>query len=405
MVALPAPDEEPPPMKTLLVISSAPLERRGDRLVLDGKFLDGMAAYCAGWDGPVRGLLQKAGGKVPFGREVAPDDLPFTLEIAPPGTPLTRDRLAGCDVILCSGDTHRYFYLADLCRGLPVRLCYIIEYILETRLQIIDLDPRLSWPRKAYAALWTRRQERRRRRAFARADGLQANGYPAAAAYGGLNARTVRYLDNRIGTAQMATPGEMAARRARLLSGAPLRLVHSGRLEPMKGSQDLVPVARRLKAAGVAFHLDIFGSGSLEGQIRAGVAEAGLQEQVTLHGSVDFAAALVPFTRQTSDIFLSCHRQSDPSCTYLEALGCGVALAGYGNRMWQALAAESQAGWVAPLGDPGALAEALIAADRDRAGIAAACERGRAFAGNHTFETEFGRRLEHLVQLAQMAPS
>ena len=44
-------------------------------------------------------------------------------------------------------------------------------------------------------------------------------------------------------------------------------------------------------------------------------------------GVVDFETELVPFTRQNADIFLGCHRQSDPSCTYLEAMGCGVAVA------------------------------------------------------------------------------
>jgi hypothetical protein len=66
--------------------------------------------------------------------------------------------------------------------------------------------------------------------------------------------------------------------------------------------------------------------------------------RVRLHGAVDFDTALVPFTRTGADMFLGCHRQSDPSCTYLEATGCGVAIAGHDNRIWSGLNAAAEAG-------------------------------------------------------------
>ncbi len=383
-------------MKQLLVISSAPAQVTPDGVVLDKKFLEGMRSYCAGWSGSVHCILQKS-GTVPFGTTVDPSALPFTLQMPGAETQLSRELLSQYDVILCSGDNFRYFYLADLCRDLPVRLYYIIEYILETRLQIVQLDAGLSPLRKLKAMLWTLRQELHRRRAFRQADGLQANGYPADAAYRGLNANTVLYLDNRVRLADMATDTEMAARRAHLEAQAPLRLIHSGRLERMKGSHDLIPIARRLRDRGVAFRLDIFGTGSLEEEIRTGIADAGLQELVHLHGTVDFQSELVPFTRRQSDVFLSCHRQSDPSCTYLEALGCGVAVAGYSNRMWQALQEQSGAGWVAPLGKPDALADVIAAAAEDRADVVSRSAAALAFARQHSFETEFNRRIAHLA--------
>ena len=42
-----------------------------------------------------------------------------------------------------------------------------------------------------------------------------------------------------------------------------------------------------------------------------------------------FESELVPWMRQEADIFLSCHRQDDPSCAYLEAMGCGLPVLGY----------------------------------------------------------------------------
>jgi glycosyltransferase involved in cell wall biosynthesis len=211
-----------------------------------------------------------------------------------------------------------------------------------------------------------------------------------------MNANTMMYLDNRIGENLLATENEMEARQQRLLNGAPLRLVHSGRLEHLKGSQDLIPIARRLAAKGVDFTLDIFGTGSLEDEIRKGIAEQGLQETVRLNGIVDFESELVPFARQHADIYLSCHRQSDPSCTYIESMGCGLAVIGYANRMWSALCEDSHAGWIAPLGNRNALADAIAEAASDRMRLASYCRAARRFADKHSFEREFTRRIEHL---------
>lgn len=142
--------------------------------------------------------------------------------------------------------------------------------------------------------------------------------------------------------------------------------------------------------------LDVFGTGSLEPEIREAARQAGLQDRVRLHGVVDFARELVPFARGGSDIYLSCHRQSDPSCSYLENMGCGLAVAGYGNRMWAALARESQAGWVAPLGNVAALADCIAAAHRDRAGLMRRCDNALGFARAHLFDAEFDKRIAQM---------
>ncbi len=206
------------------------------------------------------------------------------------------------------------------------------------------------------------------------------------------------YLDNRMSPELFISQAEMADKTRRLLDGAPLRLVYSGRLEPMKGAQDLLPVARRLRAQGLRFTLDIFGSGSLQEQISAAIREAGLQAEVTLHEPVDFATVLVPHLRRNADLYLCCHRQSDPSCTYLENMGCGLAVVGYGNRMWADLSRESGAGWVTPLGKPEKLASCIAATDRDRAEIAARCQKAAQFAKEHDFHAEFQRRMAHLAR-------
>ncbi len=383
-------------MTSLLVVSSAPAAIVDKKPFLDIKFVEGMRYYNELWNGPVSCILKLRAGTFPFGQTYAPEELPFNVTLLPCHKGIGSEEISRHDIILCGGDNHEHLHLADICREARKKLVFIIEYIPETRRQITFLDPSRSLPRKLYSLLWTMKQERRRRRAFRIADGIQANGYPAFSHYRPMNANTMIHLDNRVGENLLATETEMEAREQRLLSGAPLRLLHSGRLEHLKGSQDLIPIARRLDAKGIDFTLDVFGTGSLEDEIRKGVAEHGLEDRVRLNGAVDFESELMPFARQNADVYLSCHRQSDPSCTYIENMGCGLAVIGYANRMWSTLCQESNAGCVEPLGDARSLADAVVEAAKDRQSLAASCRAAREFTGTRTFEGEFARRIEHL---------
>lgn len=386
-------------MTRLLIVSSAAAALVDGKPLLDIKFVEGMRCYSNLWSGPVYCMLKLQRTPPPFSAVYEPETLPFDLALLPPAETIGPNRIAGADLILSGGDSHEHLHLADLARQGGKKLAYIIEYIPETRRQIIRLDRSRNFPKKVYATLWAARQERRRRRAFRLADGIQANGYPAFAEYGSMNPNTMMYLDNRVSDDLLATEEEMDVRRKRLLNGATLRLMHSGRLEPMKGSHDLVPLARRLEKSDIDFELHIFGSGSLEREIRDGIARYGLEDRVRLGGVVDFETELVPFARTRADIYVSCHLQSDPSCTYIESMGCGLAVAGYGNRMWAALCKESGGGQTAPMGDVNALAEAIVRYAKDRQRLVAHCAASRSFASRHSFEREFQRRVDHLRAL------
>ena len=384
-------------MNKLLIVATAPVIEQGRTLRLDTKFVEGMRAHCALWPGPVACVLRRGAGAVPFGADHDPARLGFDLHLLDPDQPIGAAQMHGVRMVFAAADDAQALDLGPLARAHGAGLVYSLEYTLGTRLQIVRLDPARNWPRKSWSMLWNLRQERRRRAALRAADGVQANGYPAFDAYATLNRAAMLYLDGRMTPALMATPAEMAARAERLASGAPLRLIHSGRLEPMKGAQDLLPVMAALRAMGVQASLDIYGAGSLRGAIADGLGAFG--GAVRLHDPVDFETVLVPVSRREADVFLSCHRQSDPSCTYLEAMGCGLAVAGYDNRMWARLAAEAGAGQVVQMGRVQALARAIADWNRDRAALADAAARGLAFAQAHDFPTEFKARMDHLVAL------
>lgn len=381
-------------MPRLLMIMPAPVTRLPDgRFRMDVKFVEGMRLHKALWPGSVTVVLWDHGQTIPFGADYSREDLGFEFEVLDGGAPLPPALLARHDSISASADMVETLALAGPGK-LPVT--YSVEYTIGTRLRIVALDRGLNWPRKIWSMLWNLTMERRRRRALRLSAGIQANGYPAYEAYRGLHKSTILYLDGRMRHAMLATPAEMAARAAHLRAGRAVRIVHSGRLEPMKGAQDLLPVARMLVAQGVDFTLDIFGPGSLEAELRAGAADLG--GRLRLHAPVDFETSLVPWMRANADMFLSCHRQADPSCTYLESMGCGVPVLGYDNQMWALMRADCEAGWVVPMAQPRALVAEVARLSGTREEIIAHAAKALDFASFHDFETEFTRRMLHRAE-------
>lgn len=378
------------------MIVPAPVNRLPDgRVRMDVKFVEGMRLHKALWPGTVTVVLWDHGQVIPFGAEYDPEVLGFEFVVLDGGAVLPQALIDQHDSLSASADMVETLDLAGPGR-LPV--FYSVEYTIGTRLKIVALDASLGPLRKARSMLWNLLVEGRRRRAFRRAAGIQANGYPAYESYRGLNPSTILYLDGRMRRDMMATPEEMAERAV----PGPLRLVHSGRLEAMKGAQDLLPVVRGLMERGVDFTLDVFGTGSLEGALRDAVA--GFGGRMRLHAPVDFETVLVPWMRANADLYLSCHRQSDPSCTYLEAMGCGVPVIGYDNAMWAQMCADAGAGWVVPMGRTDKMARQVAAIAADRAGLAEQAIRALDFAAHHDFETEFTRRMLHRAERRWTGP-
>jgi colanic acid/amylovoran biosynthesis glycosyltransferase len=383
-------------MRRLVVISSTPAMLVDGNPFLDIKFVEGMRFYASIWNGPVKCILHISNRSFPFGRTFNRQEISFEIQFMSKEQGLEGYDIQESDLVLASAEDYKCLDLASYLQSSGAKLVYVIENLPQTRRQIILLERKLNFFKKLHSILWETKQEFKRRKAFIIADGVQANGYPAYSRYRALNQNSMMFLDNRLRGEMFASEPEMEERLARLQSGATLRLVHSGRLETLKGSQDLIPIAQRLEAMGIDFTLDIFGAGSLESEIREGIEHHSLHERVHLRGEVDFQADLVPFLRSHADIYLSCHRQSDPSCTYIENMGCGLAVVGYDNLMWSGLCLESAAGWVVPMGKVEKAAEAIAEAARNRDLLVERCISAKKFAQKHSFENEFIRRIKHL---------
>ncbi len=277
-------------------------------------------------------------------------------------------------------------YLPLLEARLPGRCVLNAENDLANRLRY-SLEGVRSPLRRARIAAGARRHERGLRRAVRRSDGLQCNGGAAFAAYGGLQPRSMMFYDSRVFR-------ESRAQGPRPLTGT-LSLAFSGRLIQQKGFADALAAFAEARRRGLDAVLHVFGDGDLRGMLPDD------DPRVEYHGLVSYEPDWVRFMTEKVDALLIPHRQGDPSCTYLEGMGCALPFVSYDNDTAQHLVTVSQAGWTAPLGDVRGLAEHLLRLQDDPGVLVAAQKAALAFAAQHTFEAECARRAAHLRSCGQ----
>jgi colanic acid/amylovoran biosynthesis glycosyltransferase len=367
------------------------------RFELTRKFIDGMQAYARAWDGRVVAYFDAAADDLSDldRTTVSTSDIDFDIRILPFDAAFYAE-LAGRGVVL--GNHYRLPDLARRSRELGVASVYNPEYTLRTRLQFI----RASRPnplRRLRGALWELREEARLTQQIRFAQGLQCNGLPSYLAYGRLNPAPLLYFDSRVKAADLIAEDDLLAQNQRRALGSPLHLVFMGRLIPAKGADHLLDVAVALRELEVPFRMTICGDGPLGPGLERRILEAGLGGSVELPGVLDFARELLPFLKREADLFVCCHRQGDPSCSYLEALACGVPIVGYDNEALRTLLGTSAAGASSPLDRPLPLAQLIARAHRDRRLLCTWADRARSFASEHTMDRTFDARIRHLLDV------
>ena len=371
--------------------------------VLTRKFIDGATAYAERWPGPVIVAVERAETRSDHLDNVAvhPFDVPFHLRWIDweTGVDVANDLMAEARIVLASL-VDKHTHLGALCNELGVPLVYISEYSLATRRQIVRAEtanPVLRWRRER----WTTQLEDRYRAAVRLATGIQCNGTPTFESYRSINPQPLLYFDTRVGEAHLANCAVVSKRVKEMQNGGPLRLAFSGRLIAMKGADHLPLVAMELRRLGVPFFMDICGGGALKPVLRKMINRFNLSDRVKLTGVLDFHSQLLPMMARSIDLFVCCHRQGDPSCTYLETMSCGTPIAGYGNEALRGVVERSGAGWLTPMDDPAELAACIAALHRNRDLLAAAAFTSLEFASHHTFERVMQSRVDHLQLCAQ----
>ena len=380
----------------LLIVSSTPVIRRGEHLVMDKKFVAGAALSARLWGGPVRVLARESNdAKLPFATPYLTEDLPFSLHLLKSENAFGSAGLEGASAILASGDDPKQLFISKWATDRRIPVTFTIENPLWGSLEIIWIE-RQGLLRRLKASIWAIITEYRRRQAFRLASGLQANGTPAQHSYRKTARQLLPFFDTRMATALLSTDEEIETRAVYRKEGHPLRLAFSGRLERIKGVDHLLKVARHLNDAEFPFTLDVYGIGAMEADVHKAAADGLLR----YHGAVEFDTELAPSLRVSCDLFISCHLQSDPSCTYLEALGCGTPILGYGNRAFRGLMGLCDGGWIVRNNFVVQMVAELMRLDRNRHEITRKAFIGRDFSRCHSFEMTFERRIAQLRDFA-----
>jgi glycosyltransferase involved in cell wall biosynthesis len=225
---------------------------------------------------------------------------------------------------------------------------------------------------------------------------LHCNGYPIFEESARFNRNRLLYLDSRMSGDMVIPEDVLRARLADRRRRKP-RLIFSGRFEPAKGALDAVRVGIECLRGGLEFEMHLYGQGSQRAAMERLVERHDAGRSVFVHAPIPYPE-LMELSRGF-DVFVCCHVQDDPSCTYLESLGCGLPIAGYGNAMWRSMREHSKAGITTTLGKPAALAHALRRLLDEPARLDALSLDARRFALEHTFEREFALRTRSLARL------
>jgi len=388
----------------LVIIPSVPVWSNGSTLCFDRKFYDGIIQYTQYWPGWITCLMATSRtGKSDFGVvEKRADELPFSCIAFGENEIVTGEHLKNASLVLAAGDAHDQLHISALCKKSNIKCVYVIEYIPETRYQIASLstnNPLVLLRRLLY--IWN--YEQKRIAAFRLCDALQSNGTPAYHQYHTVKNRLL-YFDTRVSKKQVIDDADLETRLDNLRQGKPLRLAFSGRLIRMKGADHLVKLAQILKAKGVRFHLTIYGAGDLDGDMRAEITAHSLENEVSMPGPVDFHTKLIPDIKANVDLFVCLHRQSDPSCTYLETLSCGVPIVGYNNRAFAGIMELANIGWGTKMDNLEGIASIISALSTNRNELADRSRNSATFARLHDFETTYQNRIGHLLALTGHNP-
>lgn len=372
------------------------------RLILTKKMVSGLLQYIKHWPGAITVFFETTSKRNTTTEldavEVHPSELPCNLSFRTSASQVDRELLLQPDLIFL---TKPNTAIHDIVIGHGIPVVYVLENPLSNRRAILasSIQNPLRRLTRSWHESWF---ERNLRDKISQAIGIQCNGTPAYEAYKELSPNPLLFFDGRINESQIPSSGELQQRlQKRCQLEEPLRLAFSGRLISIKGPQFLPRIGLALKQSQIPFSMEIFGDGVLHKQLQNEIESLGLTDQVFLRGTVDFHSVLVPHMKSDIDLFICCHIQSDPSCTYLEVLSCGVPIIGFDNDAFKGIVNHSKSGWISPISQPKKLAEKIIYLSRHRKQIAENSMRARDFSTQHAQELTFKRRIEHLLSCAK----
>lgn len=175
-----------------------------------------------------------------------------------------------------------------------------------------------------------------------------------------------------------------AFRPDRPASDGVLRLVHVGRLSPIKAQDVLLEALAIIKQRGIRFKMDIIGGGPLREDLVHQRGRLDLSDEVIFHGMQ--TEGYVRQVVSEADRFVLSSRSEGLPVACIEALALGTPVIATRIFGIPELIEDGVSGWLAPPDDPNALADAIcraIAPDVDIDAVR--------LAGRRTVELGFSR--------------
>lgn len=376
---------------TMVMIHANPAVVRDGLLKVDRKFHVGMLRYADLIHTPIVTVNPPLsdGQMIMDAIEVPTAALPYRISTTPTELP---DLIRGAALVYGS---ENIMHGGTIAREMGVPYIMVLEYDLHTQMtnnvgQVANVVRKNI--RRARTALNYFRSITEMRHAHS----LHCNGYPIYDATRNYNPNRLLYLDSRMSADMLIGTREMEVRSTDRRD-RPLRLLYSGRYEPLKGAVDAVKVGMECLRHGLNIEMHCYGQGSQKSQMK----DVATDSRIQIHDAIPYPE-LVKLSR-TFDVFVCCHIQNDPSCTYLESFGAGLPIVGYDNRMWRGLLEASRAGFASPMGKPTKVVDdiARLIATRELDEMSA---RALEFAKKHTFEMEFRKRVDALTAAVDLDP-
>jgi glycosyltransferase involved in cell wall biosynthesis len=391
----------------ILVVALCGVEPRSNSVLIDRKFHEGMIGYVERLDRPFSCLMPRLtpaeASQAMDMIEIPISELRYRVNVlskpllGAESQRIIERSLDGVALVYLGSSADLNLAAADACRRRGIPYAVVSEYTVQTELDIMRANTP-STARRLWREARIRLGQSRRLTHVASAQEVHANGYPTYWELAAVNPRRMLFFDTRARAEDIIGESELRERLTSSANRLP-RLIYAGRYDPMKGALDVVKVGIELDLLGLDFQLDLYGKGSLRESMESLASQSSAASKIKIHDAVAYRPDLQRIAKQ-ADLFICCHVQGDPSCTYLEMFACGVPIVGYANEMWTPLARDSGAGEVVPKGDFKALAKTVVRL-LGTSRLEESSLRARNFAAANTMEIAWDRRISHLAALVR----
>ncbi|MGE8104789.1 glycosyltransferase [Allorhizobium sp. NPDC080224] len=189
---------------------------------------------------------------------------------------------------------------------------------------------------------------------------------------------------------------DLLIKTARVMSGAPLRILYAGRAVEMKGPEDWISSLAEAAAQGVEFEARWLGDGPLIARMQEALGKKNLTDRVKLMGHVSDRETVLQAMRE-SDVLLFCHKTPESPRCLIESLVSGCPIVGYSSPYPQDLLSLHGGGALTPLNNPAELGQKIAELHQNRQALAKHIQNA-ALSGTRFDEATLYRRRAELLK-------